>query len=162
MSDDVEEPQGADIPQGYKPLRWARGFGRTVGPLYYRREDERRIFGVRIGDHHANGLSNAHGGFLMTLADVAWGNAISVQRSSYWVTVRLTCDFLSPAKIGDWVEADSEILAEADDLYTLRGRIWCGDKTLITGVGLFKAVGRRDPRPGEKAFVDVAQPPAAS
>ena len=153
MSDDIEEPETLALPEGYRALDWARGFGRTVGPLYYKRwSDSRRTFGVRIQDHHANGLSNAHGGFLMTLADVAWGNTISVQRSSFWVTVRLTCDFLSAAKLGEWVEAGSEILAEEGDLYTLRGRVWAGDRTLITGVGVFKAVGERAPRPGEMSY----------
>lgn len=152
MSDDVSEAEAVDIPAGYVLVPWHRGFGRQVGPLYVRDSEGGRHFGFRVQEHHTNGLSNAHGGMLMTLADVAWGNLISVQRSSFWVTVRLTCDFLSAAKLGDWVEAGSELLHQEHDLYTLRGRVWAGDKTLLTGVGVFKAVGRREPRPGEKAF----------
>ena len=152
MSDDVSEAEASDIPAGYEIVPWHRGFGRQVGPLYVRSGSEGRTFGFRVQEHHTNGLSNAHGGMLMTLADVAWGNLISFERSSMWVTVRLTCDFLSAAKLGDWVEAGSTLLHEDGDLFTLRGRVWTGDKTLLTGVGVFKAVGAREPRPGEKAF----------
>lgn len=160
MSDDVSEAAPADIPPGFAALPWHRGFGRQVGPLYVRDEAGGRTFGFRVQEHHTNGLQNAHGGMLMTLADVAWGNLISVRSSSFWVTVRLQCDFLSAAKLGEWVEASSELLHQDGDLYTLRGRVCCGDRTLLTGVGVFKAVGRREPRPGERAF-RVAEAAAA-
>ena len=153
MSDDVSAPDGWEPPKGYELLDWRRGFGRLAGPLYRKRwDDGRRTMAFRVQEQHANGMSNAHGGMLMTLADVAWGHIISVEKSSYWVTVRLTCDFLASAHMNDWVEGGSEILSVEGDLYTVRGRIWCGDRTLMTGMGLFKAVARREPAPGEKAW----------
>lgn len=148
MSDDVE-PQAEPPPEGYKVLPWTRGFGRQVGPMFYRRgEDGRRTFGLRVDERHLNGLSNAHGGLLMTLADVAWGNIITVERNAYWVTVRLTCDFLASAKPGEWVEAGSEILSEEGDLFSVRGKVWCGERLVLTGTGLFKSMGPRPPRQG--------------
>lgn len=153
MSDDVAEGTRPAIPDGYAPLPWSRGFGRAIGPLYRRQAaDGRSTMGLRIEEHHTNGMSNAHGGMLMTLADMGWGNAVSVERSSFWVTIRLTCDFLSAAKLGDWVEAGGEILSMEEDTFSVRGRVWAGERTLMTGVGLFKAIAPRDPRPGEKAF----------
>ena len=158
MSDDVSEAVAADIPPGYSAVPWHRGFGRQVGPLYARDADGRRTFGFRVSEHHTNGLANAHGGMLMTVADVAWGNLISYERSMFWVTVRLTCDFLSPAALGEWVEAGGELLHRAGDLHTIRGRVWTGRRTLITGRGVFKAMGAREPRPGERAYTP---PPGA-
>ena len=155
MSDDVSEAAAADIPEGYALVPWHRGFGRQVGPLYVREGGAGRTFGFRVQEHHTNGLQNAHGGMLMTVADVAWGNLISFERSSFWVTVRLTCDFLSAAKLGEWVEAAGELLHRDGDLYSLRGRVWTGERTLLTGVGVFKAVGERPPRPGERAFAEA-------
>jgi hypothetical protein len=43
-------------------------------------------------------------------------------------------------------------MSTADNLYLVRGRIWSGERTLITGTGVFKPIQQRDPRPGEKAF----------
>ena len=52
----------------------------------------------------------------MTLADLAWRNVVSMERSSFWVTVRLTCDFLSGAKTGEWIEAVvCELMSDKSD-----------------------------------------------
>jgi uncharacterized protein (TIGR00369 family) len=150
VSDDVSAP--AEIPEGYALLEWRRGFAGQIGPLYRRVRDGAVSTAFRVEDRHTNGMRNAHGGMLMTFADMAWGNIVSVETSSYWVTVRLTCDFLSAAQVGDWVEASGETLACDNGLYTVRGRVWRGEDTLMTGLGLFKAIEKRDPRPGEKAY----------
>lgn len=152
MSDDVASP-AFEIPEGYNALDWRRGFVRQIGPLYRRyRSDGDFSMGFRVEDHHTNGLQNAHGGMLMSFADMAWGHVVSVETSSYWVTVRLTLDFLASAQIGDWVEGSSEVLSKENDLYIVRGKIWTGERLLITGSGVFKPIQKRDPRPGERAF----------
>jgi acyl-coenzyme A thioesterase PaaI-like protein len=153
MSDDLSAPDRLAIPEGYEPLDWFRGFGRQIGPLYRRRAPgAASTMGFWVQEHHCNAMMNAHGGMLMTLADVAWGHVVSIERSSFWVTVRLTCDFLASARLGEWIEAGSEVLSVEDDVYTTRGRIWTGDRTLMTGIGIFKAMAPRAPQPGEKAW----------
>ncbi len=152
MSDDIVPHDDIRAPAGFEPMAWRRGFGRAVGPLYRREDAAGGVTGFRVEEHHTNGMMNAHGGMLMTFADMAWGHAVSVECSAMWVTVRLTCDFLSAAKLGDWVEGAGEILSREDDLFTVRGRIWCADRTLMTGVGVFKTLAPRAPRPGEKAY----------
>ena len=142
------------IPKGYAPLDWNRGFGRQVGPLYERLDDGGAFLGFPVEPHHTNGMDNCHGGMLMTFADMAWGRAVSIARSHYWVTVRLTCDFLSAARLGDFVEGSGELLAEEAGIFTVRGRVWSGDRVLMTGTGVFKAIAPRDPPPGEHAYVE--------
>lgn len=151
--DDATSPT-AVIPEGYQLLNWTRGFGRQIGPLFEKHGPDGTILGFRVEKHHTNGMANCHGGMLMTFADMAWGRVISVERSSYWVTVRLTCDFLSAAHLGDFVEGAAELISEEDDVFTVRGRIWTGDKLLMTGTGVFKAIAPREPRPGERAYQD--------
>lgn len=152
MSDDVPPGARAEPPPGYAPMNWTRGFGRAIGPLYERYADGWYARAFRVEEHHTNGLQNAHGGMLMSFADMAFGHAVSVERSAWWVTVRLMCDFLSPARLGDWVEGTGEIVAVEDDLFTVRGRIWVGERTIMTGMGVFKALKPREPLPGERAF----------
>jgi acyl-coenzyme A thioesterase PaaI-like protein len=152
MSDDVAAPAEFEIPEGYDALDWRRGFGRQVGPLYRRANSSGSTMGFRVEEHHTNGMLNAHGGMLMTFADMAWGHVVSIETSSYWVTVRLSLDFLSSARLGDWVEGGGDVLSVEDGLFIVRGRIWCGERTLITGTGVFKPIARREPRPGEKAY----------
>jgi uncharacterized protein (TIGR00369 family) len=152
MSDDLAAPSEFDVPEGYVALDWRRGFGRQVGPLYRRSRDGAYTMAFRVEEHHTNGMANAHGGMLMTFADMAWGHVVSVETSSYWVTVRLNVDFLSSARLGDWVEGASEVLSTADELFVVRGRLWVGERTLLTGTGMFKAISPREARPGEKAY----------
>jgi uncharacterized protein (TIGR00369 family) len=156
MSDDLAPPAALEAPEGYVALDFRRGFVGQIGPLHRRLHDGVATMGFRVEERHTNGMKNAHGGMLMSFADMAWGHIVSVETSSYWVTVRLTLDFLSSAHLGDWVEGSGEVLSTADDLYVIRGKIWAGDRLLITGVGLFKPIQRRDPRPGEKAFASGA------
>ncbi len=156
MSDDVAAPAEFEVPEGYTALEWRRGFVRQIGPLYRRSNGAGAYtMAFRVEEHHTNGMANAHGGMLMSFADMAWGHLVSVETSSYWVTVRLTLDFLSSARIGDWVEGASELLSREGDLFIIRGRIWSADRLLITGTGMFKPIQRRDPRPGEKAFAEA-------
>ncbi|MEL6754273.1 MAG: hotdog fold domain-containing protein, partial [Pseudomonadota bacterium] len=75
--------------------------------------------------------------------DTAWGHVVDAGEENWWVTVRLTCDFLSSAALGDWVEATGEIIGVQGDLYTVRGRTWCGDRMIMTGTGTFKVLPRK-------------------
>lgn len=149
MADDLPFGARTDVPAGYAQMNWTRGFGRSIGPLYERVVDGAYTRAFLVEEHHTNGLHNAHGGMLMSFADMAFGHAVSFHSSAWWVTVRLMCDFVSAAKLGDWVEGSGEIVGQEDDLYTVRGRIWVGERTLMTGMGVFKALAKREPRPGE-------------
>lgn len=152
MSDDLAAPAEFEVPEGYVSLDWRRGFGRQIGPLYRRQQGDKATMGFRVEEYHTNGMLNAHGGMLMTFADMAWGHVVSVETSSYWVTVRLVCDFLSSARLHDWIEGGGDVLSVEAGLFVVRGRIWSGDRTLMTGTGVFKPIERREPRPGEKAY----------
>ena len=142
MSDDLTEGQTAVVPEGFVINLWQRGFGRTVGPFYSSRDPQTHIevMAFRVEEHHANGMNNCHGGMLMSVADMAWGRVISNQREVGWVTIRLVTDFIGPGLMGDWVEGTSEIIAEDGDIFTVAGRIWCGDRTLMTGTGVYKGI----------------------
>ena len=143
MTDDLTRNQTFDIPDGYSVLPWHRGFGRQVGPLFEKRDGNGITRGFRVEDHHTNGMMNAHGGMLMTFADMTWGAAVEKNDDTWWVTVRLTCDFLSGAKFGSWVEGHGEVVGVEDGVYTVKGRIWSGDTLLMRGTGIFKVIERR-------------------
>jgi uncharacterized protein (TIGR00369 family) len=154
MSDDVRAEGARAPPEGFVTVDWTRGFGRQIGPLYRRDVEGRRRMGLFVEERHVNGMMNAHGGVLMTLADMAWGNVVSMERSAVWVTVRLVCDFLESAAEGDFIEGGGELVSEADGLYVVQGEVVSNGRRLVVGSGVFKAVRPRPPRPGEKAFRD--------
>ena len=148
MTDDLLEEYTPEIPDGYVRMNWFQGFGRQIGPLYERvNPDKTYTRAFLVGEPHTNGMKNCHGGMLMAFADTAFGHAVSIARPDhYWVTVRLLTDFLSSAKLGDWVEGTGEVAGIDDDLFTIKGRIWCAERTLMSGTGVFKALGPRAKR----------------
>ncbi|MBO6543867.1 MAG: PaaI family thioesterase [Alphaproteobacteria bacterium] len=144
MTDDLLEENVTPIPDGYTQMNWHSGFGRQIGPLYERDGDKTtytRAF--RVAEYHTNGMGNCHGGMLMAFADVAFGHCVTVALHRYWVTVRLLTDFMSAARLGDWVEGSGEIVGDEGGFISVKGRIWAGERTLMTGTGVFKALGER-------------------
>ena len=147
MTDDLLEESVAVIPEGFQAMNWTQGFGRQIGPLYEKiGSDGSYVRAFLVQEHHTNGMKNCHGGMLMAFADMAFGHAVTMAHHRYWVTVRLLTDFLSPAEIGDWVEGTGEITGDEGDFITVRGRIWCGGRTIMSGTGVFKALGERPHR----------------
>lgn len=148
MTDDLLEESTFRIPEGFIQMNWVRGFGRQMGPLYECTFDGggyTRAF--YVAGHHTNGMGNAHGGMLMAFADVVFGHCVSMRhRARYWVTVRMLTDFISAARRGDWVEGTAGIVGEDGDLVSVRGRIWVGERTVMTGTGVFKLLGQRPAR----------------
>src|SRR5947199_9584531 len=99
-------------PTGFEPLFRSSPFLETVGPLFYRRDPERGlVIGLRIAEKHANARGFAHGGLLVTLADIALGyqTAFGQDPPAGLITANLTADFVGAAKIGDWVEAHVDV-----------------------------------------------------
>ena len=74
--------------------------------------------------------------------------AVEKDEDTWWVTIRLMCDFLSGANLGSFIEGKGEVVGVADDVITVEGRIWTGDKLLMRGTGIFKLIARRDGAPG--------------
>ncbi len=133
-------------PSGYHQRTWSKGFGNQIGPIFERAPgDGSYALAFSVGEQHTNGMGICHGGMLMAFADMAFGRVISVQRQRYWVTVRLLTDFVSSAQKGDWVEGNAEIVGDEDDMISVRGRIWVGDRTVLSGTALFKVLGARPP-----------------
>ncbi|MGB2073856.1 MAG: PaaI family thioesterase [Henriciella sp.] len=144
MSDDLTQNLSQAAAAGFEPLPWHKGFGRQVGPLFEKRGNGPPVRAFEVAEHHINGMTNAHGGMLMTFADMSWGAAVAQSDETWWVTVRLVCDFLSGAELGDWVVGRGDVISSIDNLHTVTGRIWTNDRVIMTGSGVFKTIKRRE------------------
>ncbi len=144
MTDDFNRYQTTELPEGYAQLAWHRGFGRQIGPLFEKRDtDGTLVRAFRVEEYHTNGMLNAHGGMVMSFADMAWGAAVEKDDDTWWVTVRLLCDFLAGAPLGSFVEGKGKVVGRQGDVFTVEGRIWTGEKLLMRGTGIFKIIERR-------------------
>ena len=124
----MEQPRQT-APDGFAPLFRTSPFLEATGPFYYRRDGERLIVGLRILEKHANARGFAHGGLLMTLADIALGYSLAYREDppASFLTANLSADFAGSAKLGDWVEAHVDVqksgsrLAFANAYLTVEG-----------------------------------------
>ncbi len=147
MTDDLLEEYAPEIPEGYQRMNWFQGFGRQIGPLYERINlDKTYTRAFLVSEAHTNGMKSCHGGMLMAFADMALGHAITLNANRYWVTVRMVTDFVDAAAVGDWVEGSGKIAGCNDSIYTVTGRIWSAERTIMTATGIFKALGLRPPK----------------
>jgi uncharacterized protein (TIGR00369 family) len=93
-------------PDLFEPLE-PSPFGELIGPLYVKVTDSQPVVAVRVAAEHANRVGRAHGGLLMTLADIAVSRAARAQLppGSAFATASLQIAFLEGVSEGQWLEA---------------------------------------------------------
>jgi uncharacterized protein (TIGR00369 family) len=98
------------VPAGFKPLPAGLGFTDCLQPSYRRIEGEKASFGLLLQAQHSNTMGICHGGVLMTLADITAATGANLARgvTSGSPTVHLSIDYISSARLGQWVQADVE------------------------------------------------------
>lgn len=98
------------IPDLFEPLDTSP-FTELIGPVYIRTDDSVPVLGVRVTPDHANRRGRAHGGLLMTLADIALSRAVRehLPRGATLATADLHIAFLEALGQDDWLEATPSI-----------------------------------------------------
>ena len=95
-----------EAPPGFTLADLGPGFGARFGPVFLDRSRRRLCF--RVGEEHVNPIGTCHGGALTTFADMQL-MAIRAGREEglpHSPTISLSVDFLAPARLGDWVQAE--------------------------------------------------------
>lgn len=128
------------IPTGFDPAGFTPGFLDHGGPYYLGpAADGVRVVGLLICPHHINYRDAAHGGVIATFADVALSHAVHDAERPRLApsTVTLTVNYLSGAKLGDWLEARVRIDRLGGRTAYTSGGIWRGPEQLATMSGVF-------------------------
>ena len=104
------------VPAGFREFKFeALSFNQMVGPLYIKRDGDSAVMGFRIEQRHCNPAGVAHGGMLMTFADMCAGLGTSLQAriEKFLPTINMTVDFVAPGPLGAWVEGRTEVIRVA-------------------------------------------------
>jgi len=93
--------------------------------------------------HHCNRSGVVHGGFLMTMADVAlsW-EAVRGMENERAVTVSLNASFVSFAERGDRIEARARLVRRAGTLSFLTCEITAAGRIVLTASGVMRRMKR--------------------
>ena len=135
---------GVGIYEGYEYWYDVDPYEDINGPFYWKRTPEGIKCAIEVERRHCNGLNITHGGFLMTYADTV---LFAVSQDSWLeqggVTVSFSSDFCSGAKVGDWLEAEGEVVKETRTLIFVRARLFVGEETVLNFSGIIKKLEKR-------------------
>jgi uncharacterized protein (TIGR00369 family) len=132
------------IPDGFVAIPPASGFGRAMGPWYEKTDGEKVVLGIRAEERHINRLGIIHGGMMMAFADTLLSEVGRRVTGKPSVTMRMTVDFVSAARLGDWIEGSGEVSRVTRNLVFVQARIWCGKHSLMTASGVFSFIRPRE------------------
>ena len=129
-------------PTGFELFEADADFLDLIGPVYARRRDGDRVFGLRVEDRHRNSAGVAHGGLLATLVDFALGRAIEAEApdGQARMTVSLTTDFLRPVEAGSWLEAHTRVDRLGGTLAFADCSLVVDDQEVVRARAVFAAV----------------------
>jgi uncharacterized protein (TIGR00369 family) len=117
----------------------AHNFGQHVGPIW-RRGDA--LFGFVAAEKHRNHIGIVHGGMLSTFADQAMG--MTAQRATggkRHATIELNVQFVGAVQIGEFVEAQCEVVRLTRSIIFMRSTMVVGTRVIGTATGIWKITG---------------------
>ena len=143
-----------DIPAGFAALAMGDGFMGVNGPLYLLHTDGLVQVGMRVEARHCNPMGNCHGGMLATFSDMVL--PLSIHRLApevgfrFLPTISLQLDYLSPAPLGCWVQAQAQVLRVTRNMVFAQGLVSADGVPAVRISGVFK-IGKPFARPGLEA-----------
>jgi len=98
------------VPSGFERLPLGLGFTDSLQPVYRCLTQDTASFGLVVEAQHGNMMGICHGGVLMTLADITAATGVNLARgvTAGSPTVHLSIDYISAARIGQWLQATVE------------------------------------------------------
>ena len=126
------------IPPGFEPLT-PSPFSELIGPVYIDASGSLPVVGVEVLAQHANRAGRAHGGLLMTVADIALSRAVRTHLpdGAGMATADLHIAFLDGATEGQWVEAHPSVDRTGRSLIHASCVLRAGEKELAKVLATF-------------------------
>lgn len=116
-----------EVPPGFTLLKLPQsGFGTLWGSRFYaKREEGKLVMALRVQAQDINGAGGCHGAVVLAFCDtmMTLGSNIQAGLLSHLTTVNLTCDFISPAPLGAWLEGRLEVLRTTKTLVFSQGTL---------------------------------------
>ena len=140
-------PSGPNPPDGYEESTNRGPFTTHNGPFFHRiDEDGGFSHGFRAAEQHCNGMGIVHGGLVTAFADGLMGTAVWRSTQIVGLTIRLNADFLSIAKVGDWVEGTATVTRATKSVAFVEANVAVGSRPILHATGVFKLMPRHKKR----------------
>lgn len=128
------------VPEGFAILDLPDSFLATAGPLYARWDADGPRIGLRLESRHGNPMGIAHGGLLVTVADMVMGIGSGFVTGIRWPhpTISLNCDFVRGARLGLWLDGKARVARRTANFCFCSCELLAGGETVLTASGIFK------------------------
>ncbi|HZH55966.1 MAG TPA: PaaI family thioesterase [Burkholderiaceae bacterium] len=134
------------VPPGFAPYHRQSSFSNHTGPYYMKaQKGDDLSLALRVEEQHLNRLKVCHGGLLMTLADNAIGDAVlhAFDEPVNSVTVSMSCEFMSPARLGDWLVAETRVNRKGQRLVFVECMVRAGERKVLRASAVMSLVRPR-------------------
>ncbi|MFT5482225.1 MAG: acyl-coenzyme A thioesterase PaaI-like protein [Halieaceae bacterium] len=123
------------IPAGFELFQLGLGFIDALAPVYIKRGPKSPQVGLKVEAQHSNLMGICHGGVLMTLLDIGLSASVrqAAQRDRGSPTISMNTEFISAAKLGDWVEFTVDSVQPKRLFGFVSGTIRAGGKEIARG-----------------------------
>ena len=135
-------PTDSKIPAGFTQLGDVVGFAEANGPWFEKIEDGRLVRGFLAGPQHANSLGIVHGGMMAAFLDSAMGSTVWHVLERRAVTLKLSLDYLGPGRVGEWLQAEGEVVGNDEQIVQVRARLHGRRHDVLSGIGTFALLSR--------------------
>ncbi len=141
--DDASEVPAA--PAGFEPMERSGAFWRLSGPYFERPGGERVEQAFFARPEHSNNRGIVHGGMLSAFLDGLLAQAARGGRGRPTaLTVHLSIDFLSAARVGEWVIGEAVATRKGAEIVFAEGRVHVDGRDVVRGSGVFRAAPQSD------------------
>lgn len=126
----------------WAPVRQG-GYPALIGPFLFRRDPAGTLVFAFVAEaRHLNLGGVVHGGMLTSFADDVLGMSVwEAAGRRACTTVQLNMHFIAPAREGDRIEGQAEILRITRSVVFVRGTLRCGDRLIAAADGVWKLLG---------------------
>lgn len=130
----------AQVPEGFHQLDVPDEFIRMAGPLWVKADGDGLRIGLPLEKRHGNPMGWAHGGLLVTLADMVMGIGSGFATGIFWPhpTISLTSEFVRGARLGHWLEGKARIARRTVNFCFASCDLMCGGEIVLVSSGVFK------------------------
>lgn len=133
------------VPEGFMPNTRPSPVTDAWEPMYEKVTPEALVIGLWLRQAHTNRRGLIHGGVIAALADKAMGHSCGRKISgalTSLVTVNLSLDYVSSAKIGQWLTVESDVIRTGKTLCFAQCLVKADGEVIARGNASFRVVSR--------------------
>ena len=134
---------GPGVPEGFIRNTRSSPVTDVWEPLYEKITSDAIIIGLWLRQAHTNRRGLIHGGVIAALADKAMGHSCGYKLGAAGhslVTVSLSLDYIASAKIGQWLQVESDVIKTGKTLCFTQCLVKADREVIARGNASFRVV----------------------